>query len=132
MALQKAIILRALNDVGYANIDTKLENIMISEDGKVSMINLGSIIKQGNEINVYTPVTRTPEVDFGRTVGHKDNVFFDAIDRPYVLFGSLADKYRKRGQNHAKLFSSYERAIDIDVLAKKREYLRSNVMAIDH
>jgi serine/threonine protein kinase len=125
IALQKAMILRALNDGGYANIDTKLENIMISEDGKVSMIDLGSIEKQGNEINAYTPVTRAPEVDFYKPAGPKADVFSDAIDRPYVLFGSIANKYLPRFQDHAELFTSYEHATDRNVLAKKREYLKS-------
>jgi serine/threonine protein kinase len=125
IALQKAMILRALNDGGYANIDTKLENIMISEDGKVSMIDLGSVVKQGDRINVYTRFSRAPEVDFGRPAGPEADVFSDAIDRPYVLFGSIANKYLPRGQIHAKLFTSYEHATDRNVQAKKREYLES-------
>lgn len=125
IALQKAMILRALNDGGYANIDTKLENIMISEDGKVSMIDLGSIEKQGNEINVYTSITRAPEVDFDKPAGPKADVFSDAIDRPYVLFGSIANKYLPRFQDHAELFIRCEGVTDRNVLAKKREYLKS-------
>ena len=123
IALQKAMILRALNDGGYANIDTKLENIMISEDGKVSMIDLGSIEKQGNGINAYTPITRAPEVDFDKPAGPKADVFSDAIDRPYVLFGSIANKYLDRSQDHAELFTRCEGATDRDVRAIKMKFL---------
>ena len=125
IALQKAMILRALNDGGYANIDTKLENVMISEDGKVSMIDLGSIVKQGNRINLYTPITRAPEVGYGKLAGPKADVFSDAIDRPYVLFGSIANKYLDRFQDHAELFTRCEGVTDRNVRAKKREYLKS-------
>ena len=54
IALQKAMVLRALNNGGYANIDTKLSNIMISEEGVVAMIDIGSIVKHGEKIKVYT------------------------------------------------------------------------------
>ena len=48
------MVLRALNNGGYANIDTKLSNIMISEEGVVAMIDIGSIVKHGEKIKVYT------------------------------------------------------------------------------
>jgi serine/threonine protein kinase len=121
------MILRALNDGGYANIDTKLENIMISEDGKVSMIDLGSIVKQGNGINVYTPITKAPEVDFNKPAGPKADVFSDAIDRPYVLFGSIANKYLPRVQKHAELFTRCEGATDNDVKTAKMKYIGSGL-----
>ena len=57
IALQKAMILRALNEAGYASIDTKIENIMISDHKdnnsdkicKVWMIDVGSIVKHGDK-----------------------------------------------------------------------------------
>lgn len=95
MALQKVMILRALNEAGYANIDTKLENIMISEDGKVSMIDIGSIKEHGAKISDgFTPATAVPEIWNGNTqASSQADVFSDAIDRPYILFGGLAGKH---------------------------------------
>lgn len=95
VALQKVMILRALNEAGYANIDTKLENIMISEDGKVSMIDIGSIKKHGTKISDgFTPATAVPEIWNGNAqASSQADVFSDAIDRPYILFGEIAKKH---------------------------------------
>ena len=95
VALQKVMILRALNEAGYANIDTKLENIMISEDGKVSMIDIGSIKKHGTKISDgFTPATAAPEIWNGNAqASSQADVFSDAIDRPYILFGEIAKKH---------------------------------------
>jgi serine/threonine protein kinase len=136
IALQKAMILRALNNGGYANIDTKLKNIMISEDGKVSMIDIGSIVKHGDEIRAYTRYTAAPEVDFGKNANPKSDVFSDAIDRPYILFGSIAEKYIPRffkkiyGYNEKNIYmkdivKTYENASYFDIQSKKNEYRRA-------
>ena len=136
IALQKAMILRALNNGGYANIDTKLKNIMISEDGKVSMIDMGSIVKHGDEIRAYTRYTAAPEVDFGRNANPKSDVFSDAIDRPYILFGSIAEKYiprffkKRYGYDEKNIYmkdivKTYENASYFDVQSKKSEYHRA-------
>ena len=42
-----------------------------------------------------------------------------------MVKGSVANKYLPRRQIHAELFTSYERATDRNVRAKKREYLKS-------
>ena len=136
IALQKAMILRALNNEGYANIDTKLKNIMISEDGKVSMIDIGSIVKHGDEIRAYTRYTAAPEVDFGKNANTKSDVFSDAIDRPYILFGSIAEKYiprffkKRYGYDEKNIYmkdivKTYENASYFDVQSKKSEYHRA-------
>ena len=136
IALQKAMILRALNNEGYANIDTKLKNIMISEDGKVSMIDIGSIVKHGDEIRAYTRYTAAPEVDFGKNANPKSDVFSDAIDRPYILFGSIAEKYiprffkKRYGYDEKNIYmkdivKTYENASYFDVQSKKSEYHRA-------
>jgi serine/threonine protein kinase len=136
IALQKAMILRALNNGGYANIDTKLKNIMISEDGKVSMIDIGSIVKHGDEIRAYTRYTAAPEVDFGKNANPKSDVFSDAIDRPYILFGSIAEKYiprffkKRYGYDEKNIYmkdivKTYENASYFDVQSKKSEYHRA-------
>ena len=94
IALQKAMMLRALNNGGYANIDTKLENIMISKDGKVSMIDIGSIVKHGSKDYLFTEQTVAPELwKSNGSVNSQADVFSDAIDRPYVLFGNIAERY---------------------------------------
>ena len=120
------------NKVGYNNFTITSRRAALSialqkasEDGKVSMIDLGSIVKQGNRINLYTPITRAPEVGYGKLAGPKADVFSDAIDRPYVLFGSIANKYLDRFQDHAELFTRCEGVTDRNVRAKKREYLKS-------
>lgn len=52
------MILFVINVGGYANIDTKIENIMTSEDAKISMFNLGIIVKQWHRGDImYTDVT---------------------------------------------------------------------------
>lgn len=133
ISLQKAMILRALNDGGYANIDTKLKNIMISKEGIVSMIDIGSIVKHGDIIRVYTSYTAPPEVDFGKKANPKSDVFSDAIDRPYILFGNIAEKYiphifkKKYGYKEKNIcmkdiIKSYENASHFDIQTKKNEY----------
>ena len=85
------MMLRALNNGGYANIDTKLENIMISKDGKVSMIDIGSIVKHGSKDYLFTEQTVAPELwKSNGSVNSQADVFSDAIDRPCVLFGNIA------------------------------------------
>ena len=49
IARQKAMLLRCLHECGYVNIDTKLENVMLSKNGVVSMIDVGSIVKVGEK-----------------------------------------------------------------------------------
>ena len=94
IALQKAIILRALNDGGHANIDTKLENIIISKDGKVSMIDIGSIVKHGSRDYLFTEQTVAPELwGSNGCVNSQSDVFSYAVDRPYILFGDIAERY---------------------------------------
>ena len=134
IALQKAMALRALNNAGYANIYTKLSNIMISEEGVVSMIDIGSIVKHGDKIHVYTRYTAAPEVDYGKLSGPKSDVFSDAVDRPYILFGSIAEKYiprlfKKANNNDKKKFCMkdvvevYENISYFDMESKKNEYI---------
>lgn len=97
IARQKAMLLRGLHECGYVNIDTKLENIMVSKNGVVSMIDVGSIVKVGGKDGsafIYTEETVAPEVLSKDYKAHpKADVFSDAIDRPLILFGQVADKY---------------------------------------
>ena len=100
IARQKAMLLRGLHECGYVNIDTKLENVMISKNGVVSMIDIGSIVKTDQKNNcsfAYTAATVAPEVlKSGYEANAKADVFSDAVDRPYILFGQVADKYFDR------------------------------------
>jgi serine/threonine protein kinase len=100
IARQKATLLRGLHECGYVNIDTKLENIMISKKGVVSMIDVGSIVKTDQKNNfsfAYTKETVAPEVLSKDYKAHpKADVFSDAVDRPFILFGQVADKYFDR------------------------------------
>ena len=100
IARQKAMLLRGLHECGYVNIDTKLENIMISKKGVVSMIDIGSIVKVGEKDDsafTYTEETVAPEVlKSGYEANAKADVFSDAVERPYILFGQVADKYFDR------------------------------------
>lgn len=100
VARQKAMLLRGLHECGYVNIDTKLENIMISKNGVVSMIDVGSIVKVGGKDDSafsYTEETVAPEVlENGYEANAKADVFSDAVDRPFILFGQVADKYFDR------------------------------------
>ena len=100
VARQKAMLLRGLHECGYVNIDTKLENIMISKNGVVSMIDVGSIVKTDQKNNFsfsYTKETVAPEVLSKDYKAHpKADVFSDAVDRPFILFGQVADKYFDR------------------------------------
>lgn len=97
IARQKAMLLRGLHESGYVNIDTKLENVMISNNGVVSMIDVGSIVKTDQKNNfsfAHTKETVAPEVLSKDYKAHpKADVFSDAVDRPFVLFGQVADKY---------------------------------------
>lgn len=97
IARQKAMLLRGLHECGYVNIDTKLENIMVSKNGVVSMIDVGSIVKVGEKDGsafIYTEETVAPEVlKSGYEANAKADVFSDAVERPYILFGQVADKY---------------------------------------
>jgi serine/threonine protein kinase len=97
VARQKAMLLRGLHECGYVNIDTKLENIMISKNGVVSMIDVGSIVKTDQKNNFsfsYTKETVAPEVlKSGYEANAKADVFSDAVDRPLILFGQVAEKY---------------------------------------
>ena len=109
IARQKAMLLRGLHECGYVNIDTKLENVMISKNGVVSMIDVGSIVKVGEKDDFafsYTKETVAPEVlNDGYEAHPKSDVFSDAVDRPYILFGQVADKYfgRKSHNNFGSL-----------------------------
>ena len=97
IARQKAMLLRGLHECGYVNIDTKLENIIISKNGVVSMIDVGSIVKVGEKEFTYTEETVAPEVlKSGYEANAKADVFSDAVDRPFILFGQVADKYFDR------------------------------------
>jgi serine/threonine protein kinase len=100
IARQKAMLLRGLHESGYVNIDTKLENVMISNNGVVSMIDVGSIVKVGKKEDFsfsYTKETVAPEVLSKDYKAHpKADVFSDAVDRPFILFGQVADKYFDR------------------------------------
>ena len=97
IARQKAMLLRGLHESGYVNIDTKLENVMISNNGVVSMIDVGSIVKVGKKEDFSsncTEETVAPEVlQEGYEADAKSDVFSDAIDRPLILFGQVAEKY---------------------------------------
>ena len=97
IARQKAMLLRGLHESGYVNIDTKLENVMISNNGVVSMIDVGSIVKVGKKKDFSfncTKETVAPEVlQEGYEADAKSDVFSDAIDRPLILFGQVAEKY---------------------------------------
>ena len=55
------------------------------------------------------------------------SAFSDAIDRPYVLFGSIANKYLPRVQKHAELFTRCEGATDNDVKTAKMKYIGSGL-----
>ena len=97
IARQKAMLLRGLHESGYVNIDTKLENVMISNNGVVSMIDVGSIVKVGKKEDFSSNCTKetvAPEVlQEGYEADAKSDVFSDAIDRPLILFGQVAEKY---------------------------------------
>lgn len=110
IATQKIMILRALNEAHYSNIDTKLENIMISDDGEVDMIDFGSLVEHGQKDQdlMYTKNTAAPEILARKISGPEADVFSDAVDRPYILFGSIADKYLSRNKCHADFFNKFE------------------------
>lgn len=115
IARQKAMLLRGLHECGYVNIDTKLENIMISkrrdkliidwltkdvESIVVSMIDVGGILRIGQKkddiLFGYTEGTVAPEVLQDKYEANtKSDVFSDAIERPLIIFGGIATIFFK-------------------------------------
>lgn len=125
VAFQKIMMLRALNDANYSNIDTKLENIMISDDGEVGMIDIESIAEHGVENLYYTKNTVAPEILTEKIAVPESDVFSDAIDRPYILFGSIADKYLSRDKCHADFFNKFEEANNWTVKNYKNNFSKN-------
>ena len=85
-----------------------------------------------------TTYTAAPEVDFGKKAGPEADVFSDAVDRPYILFGSIAEKYiprffKKTSSNSEKtlcmkdIVKIYENTSDFIIETKKNEYIKAGL-----
>ena len=102
IALQKIFTLRGLHDLGLVYGDVKIKNVMIQkENGEyiVRLIDIGSINQNGRLSGIFSTRTATPEGFIGDVDSEKYawnpkfDVFANAVDLPYIFFGSIAEKY---------------------------------------
>ena len=102
IALQKIFTLRGLHDLGLVYGDVKIENVMIQKENDeyiVRLIDIGSINQNGRLSGIFSTRTAAPEGFIGDVDSEKYawnpkfDVFANAVDLPYIFFGSIAEEY---------------------------------------